>query len=461
MTVSTSVDALLSTIQNSPGDIEFLKETLLPTLKATPDSVFAQESTSNGADPLDILMADCAKNTLPLAHFLPIRCFAKLSNQPKTPEQFQQLQKMYTLLTTFVQTCNPDHIRLAPAKITLIGNTICRFGYVLQRPIITIKPLIIATTRFSLSPNHLSSLHSITMKQCLLARVFKAPLSILENFITEIDSQTMDVKIQDFLTYMYYGGMIYTGLKDFVKAQEMFMLAISAPAQVCSQIQVESYKKYILVSLLVDGKVPQLPKQTSPAVGRVLKNACLCYLDLQSAYESHNSGRLQSAITKYTSQLQSDNNLGLAKQLISSLNEYKIINLTHTYLTLSVHDIATHAGLSSGSQSSPAISTDTVCQSTESLLLKIIAQNKISANISHEKDLMVQFFDDPEKYDDDEAKEKLNSSMKLLMELNDYVRNKDASVASSKEFLSKSLQGSHYDRSSAKELDEMDFMVDQ
>lgn len=38
-----------------------------------------------------------------------------------------------------------------------------------------------------------------------------------------------------------------------------------------SHIMLEAYKKYILVSLILHGKVQQLPKYTSQIVGRFIK----------------------------------------------------------------------------------------------------------------------------------------------------------------------------------------------
>lgn len=47
--------------------------------------------------------------------------------------------------------------------------------------------------------------------------------------------------------------------------------AITTPAMAVSHIMLESYKKYILVSLILLGKVQQLPKYTSQIVGRFIK----------------------------------------------------------------------------------------------------------------------------------------------------------------------------------------------
>lgn len=47
--------------------------------------------------------------------------------------------------------------------------------------------------------------------------------------------------------------------------------AITTPAMAVSHIMLEAYKKYILVSLILHGKVQQLPKYTSQIVGRFIK----------------------------------------------------------------------------------------------------------------------------------------------------------------------------------------------
>lgn len=61
-----------------------------------------------------------------------------------------------------------------------------------------------------------------------------------------------------FLLYYYYGGMIYSAVKDYERALYFFEVAISTPALAMSHIMLESYRKYILVSLILHGKVKLL-----------------------------------------------------------------------------------------------------------------------------------------------------------------------------------------------------------
>jgi COP9 signalosome complex subunit 3 len=49
--------------------------------------------------------------------------------------------------------------------------------------------------------------------------------------------------------------MVYVAVKNFERALYFFEIAITTPAMTVSHIMLEAYKKYILVSLLINGKV--------------------------------------------------------------------------------------------------------------------------------------------------------------------------------------------------------------
>lgn len=49
--------------------------------------------------------------------------------------------------------------------------------------------------------------------------------------------------------------MIYSAVKNYERAMYFFEVVVSTPALAMSHIMLESYKKYILVSLILHGKV--------------------------------------------------------------------------------------------------------------------------------------------------------------------------------------------------------------
>ena len=94
--------------------------------------------------------------------------------------------------------------------------------------------------------------------------------------------------------------MIYCIVNNYERASFFFQSALTPPGTAVSQIMIESYKKYILVSLLAFGKVPPLSKQMTTLVNRnVLKAYCSPYNQLVTAYEENSFDEIHRVVTKY------------------------------------------------------------------------------------------------------------------------------------------------------------------
>ncbi|KAJ6979395.1 hypothetical protein NC653_027523 [Populus alba x Populus x berolinensis] len=117
------------------------------------------------------------------------------------------------------------------------------------------------------------------------------------------------------------------------------VMVVTAPMSSINAIAVEAFKKYILFST-------SLPKYTSSAAQRSLKTLCQPYMEIASSYSSGKVSELKTYIQTTMEKFESDNNLGLVKQVISSMYKRNIQRLTQTYWTLSVQDIAKNVQLS-------------------------------------------------------------------------------------------------------------------
>lgn len=172
----------------------------------------------------------------------------------------------------------------------------------------------------------------------------------------------MDAKY--FLLYYYYGGMIYLAVRNLERALYCFEVAVTTPALAVSHIMLEAYKKYILVSLLLTGKVninllkynfdndirnyfqvQNIPKYASQVVTRFIKPLSQPYHELSNAFSSNSSGELCSVVQKHQETFNRDHNLGLVKQVVSVLYKKNIQRLTKTFLTLSLSDVASRVQL--------------------------------------------------------------------------------------------------------------------
>lgn len=329
----------------------------------------------------------------------------------------EQAEGFMLIASKFINSCSTEQIRIAPEKFTVLCRRLKEQAMQLQVPIQAIIPLRTAVRKLQPSPEHLTPLHPDLLLVCLLAKCYKAALSILEEDIFEIDIP------KDFLLYCYYGGMIFIGLKRFNKALEFFQHAITAPATTLTAVTVEAYKKFVLVSLIQTGQVPAFPKYTPAVVQRNLKSCTQPYIDLANNYSSGKISVLEACVNTNTEKFKNDSNLGLVKQVLSSLYKRNIQRLTQTYLTLSLQDIASTVQLETAKQA-------------ELHVLQMIQDGEIFATIN-QKDGMVSFNEDPEQYKTCQMTEYIDTAIRRIMALSKKLTTVDEQISCDHSYLSK------------------------
>lgn len=216
----------------------------------------------------------------------------------------------------------------------------------LQIPLHGIELLCRAIRKIQLFDSQLTSIHADLCQLCLLSKCFKPALEFLDIDVTGINQEEGQFDSKYFLLYYYYGGMIYTALKNYDRALYFFEVCVTTPAMAVSYIMLEAYKKYILVSLILHGKVLNLPRYTSQVVNRYMKPLGQQYQELATAYQMNSCEEVQNIITKYQQLFTRDHNMGLVKQVLSYLYKKNIQRLTKTFLTLSLSDVASRVQLS-------------------------------------------------------------------------------------------------------------------
>ncbi|KAJ3281628.1 hypothetical protein HK104_011358, partial [Borealophlyctis nickersoniae] len=411
------IDGFVQGVLNAGDNYDKLTGKVVPLIKGTPTGNFTG-ILSDGRDPLQVLQAD--QHSLGYLAIL----VARMSVETANPAV------LLPFAMTFAERFSPGQVSLLPFLMTQFGNLVGKLAERGPTLLSAVRPLVVACRRWSVGAGsgvHLTSLHSIATKYCLLAKHPRAALQILEQDIAEIEPRGYDLRYQEFLLYHYYGGMIYTGRKQFERALDFFSLCVSAPASVVSAIQVEAYRKYVLVSLLVDGKVRPLPKYTSAPVTRSFRSFCAPYQEFAQAYESLNVIRVQTEYGKHSDAFNKHRNLGLARQCLEALVRRNIQQLTQTYLTLSLADIAKTVGLDSAAEA-------------ERHLLRMIDEGQIYATIGHREGGMVSFHDAPDRFDDTATMNRMNAEIKKAGEVAGRVTAMDRQIGLAKAYLSKMMQ---------------------
>uniref|UniRef100_A0A6I8Q1G8 COP9 signalosome complex subunit 3 n=1 Tax=Xenopus tropicalis TaxID=8364 RepID=A0A6I8Q1G8_XENTR len=325
--------------------------------------------------------------------------FVKFS-MPSIPD----FETLFSQVQLFISTCNGEHIRYAT-------DTFAGLCHQLTNALVERKQL------------------------SLLAKCFKPALAYLDVDMMDICKENGAYDAKPFLCYYYYGGMIYTGLKNFERALYFYEQAITTPAMAVSHIMLEAYKKYILVSLILHGKVQQLPKYTSQIVGRFIKPLSNAYHELAQVYSTNNPAELRNLVSKHNETFTRDNNMGLVKQCLSSLYKKNIQRLTKTFLTLSLQDMASRVQLSGA-------------QEAEKYVLYMIEDGEIFASIN-QKDGMVCFHDNPEKYNNPAMLHNIDQEMLRCIDLDDRLKAMDQEITVNPQFVQKSM-GSQDDDSGSK-----------
>ncbi|KAK2568751.1 COP9 signalosome complex subunit 3 [Acropora cervicornis] len=253
---------------------------------------------------------------------------------------YGDFELIFSQIQQFITVCSKDQIQFGAEKFANICHFITQCLVDLKQPMRGIRMLCIAIEKAQQSPTQLTSVHADLAQLCLLAKCLKPALPYLDADITDIHKEAL-------LGYCYYGGMIYTALKKFENALYFYEVAVTCPAVDVSHIMLEAYKKFILVSLVLHGKIIDLPKYTSHVVMRFLKPLSTSYHELAESYSSNNPNQVRTVATKNEEAFRTDNNIGLVKQVVSSLYKKNILRLTKTFLTLSLSDMANRVQLSS------------------------------------------------------------------------------------------------------------------
>ncbi|KAF9429059.1 hypothetical protein BGZ76_001875 [Entomortierella beljakovae] len=427
-----SLDEIISKIQ-SYNDPSTFGRTLAPFLNNLNESVFLPRSHGQ-IDPLDALSP--AIHSFAYLYFLVYRCKVSHGFHPAL------LEKVWA----FVTTCNGNQVRLASDKALSFAEALVKMATESFQPMIAIRPLAVFIRRLQASPGQLTMIHPLLAKTCLLAQSFRDILPIIDNDINDVDPQHTKINYKDFLLYHYYGGMIHAYLKRFDRAVEFFKLAVSAPAEVASAIQIEAYKKYVLTSLLHYGKVPVLPKYTANPVQRCLKAQCGAYVEFATAYEKKSNQVIRTELERVKPFLVRDKNFGLAKQCMEALHRRNIQDLTRTYLTLSIEDITTIIGLNTEPEGKNRV---------EGIIVKMIESGAIFARISHEHaGGMVSFLDDPNQHDNIATTDIINAQIQKATAITTSLVTMDQTISAMPAYFNR---GSHGPDRSGYSMDESDY----
>lgn len=312
--------------------------------------------------------------------------------------------KLFNHLIKFANDFQLDPNETAVAEIEKLGGiALCLPAYHDK----LLVPLVQIAIRFSDLKDgfYFNNLIPITFMISLYAKQFKPVFELLSKEIDHYSAKRFNTTAKDFLLYRYYGGLIYLKQRDFRRAQEYLATCFYVHSMALSAIQLEAYKKLILLDLILDGTVHDLPIQLHGRIQKKLKSLASNYCDYGKMCGVFNFIKMEQLYGEYKEEFESDGNLGLAKLCLHAMVRFRIIKWTRTYLALSVEDIKSMLGA-------------VLNISLEETIHEMIKKKQIHAEI---KDGMIHFLDDPNSYENKETRELINRELRNVEKTSNLV----------------------------------------
>ncbi|OCF58278.1 hypothetical protein L486_04309 [Kwoniella mangroviensis CBS 10435] len=262
-------------------------------------------------------------------------------------EVFNSSASLYNdqLLEFAIKLCSlgdAQQFNLIPKRVAQLSWGILRLSRHLKKVPLAV-PAIAALVQKSFASGHFSPIYAAYLEACLIARQFQAGLLVLDQVFLHVRSA--GATYLDVLTYYHHAGLISAALKDYNKAKQYFVIAVSLPTTTTSAIQLASAKRAILCELLGTGKRISFPRYTASTVTRAIEKHAGAYNDLAREYEASRWDEVRGIAGK--AEFANDCNKGLIDQVLKSITKRRILQLKEIYSRLTINDLVIKIGQSS------------------------------------------------------------------------------------------------------------------
>ena len=197
------------------------------------------------------------------------------------------------------------------------------------------------------------------------------------SYISPDTGLTDSVKSTTVLEYNLLSGLCYTARKDWIKAQKAFERVITHPTRDkgLSQIMVDAYKRWLLVSLLKDGGESELPQYTSPSAKNSYITLAAPYKNIATLFHTSDVSQLRGEIEANRKVWEEDENTSLIGEVVAAYQKWQIINAHKIYQQVSISQLRK---LTFSAESGESLKTN---QEVIDLVGGMIASNMLKAEL--------------------------------------------------------------------------------
>lgn len=252
-------------------------------------------------------------------------------------------------------------------------------------------------------------------------------------YISPDTSLTESLDVESVLQYNLLSGLLYCSRSRWDKAQKAFERIITHPTRDggVSKIMVDAYNKWLLVSLLVSGRAPELPATAGSNAKKIYETAGKPYAAIASHFDPMAALPLKQEVEANVLLWQTDRNIGLVQQVLAAHQKWQIMELRNVYTKISLSSIRDKT---CSAETGASLATES---EVERLIEGMIQSGMLKGSIQKPdgKPAYLEFFSDFSEMSELEYKNEMASAMRTMKHLQSIYRSTSYRLSTNKYWL--------------------------
>ncbi|KAI0535427.1 cop9 subunit [Xylaria digitata] len=266
-------------------------------------------------------------------------------------------------------------------------------------------------------------------------------------YISKTSGLTTLLKSSMVLEYDLLCGMMYCARREWWKARKAFERAVTSPTKdgSCSKIMVDAFKKWILVSLLSEGRHGNTPPPyTSESILKIFGILGRAYISFATAFATDDVEQLKLEVQNNTQLWVEDGNIGLIEEVMASYQKWRVLSLQDIYTKISIAEIRAQT---KSAETGTVLNKD---EDVEALVQNMIIAGMLKGVIEKNDDgtKFLLFHSPTTHLLEQEMEQEIRTHMTRLRDLKDVFNATSQRLGTSKEYIKWVIKESKRDKSS-------------
>lgn len=407
------------------------------------------------SDPLTVL--DPGLDTLPYLYALNARLDQSSGKTNGLDENAQLGGPLYQNIARFLTLFDPVEVRYAGGLWRRVLDTLATMIQQGDGADCTAPVFLMASAMLRLDPSAgtFTSSHLKYVQICLENGLLAQACLILDNnihslpatnalstegtfacsshplssaYITTRSGLTENYTLHDVQEYYLSGAMVYIGLKRWSSALFFLELVLSVPSSnAANGYMLEAYKKWTLVSLLVNGKPSSLPKTAGGSSIKTMRALAKPYDVIADVFSRKDWVRLQTEVEEAKEIFNEDGNYGLALHVMYHHRKLSISSLGRIFAAVPLASLPLD------------VPPDQVEEYINSIINEGILNGQLEEPAEAGGPMVLRFFQDsisgPQAKSETQLRQQLVVQANRIKELAEHVAGVDQRLGLTKEYL--------------------------